>query len=66
MKLKSDAHPLIQNFFSLVETQFSATIKKVHTDNGHEFAFHYFFASTFFALILMLLYLISNALHNYF
>jgi len=28
--------------------------------------FHYFFASTFFALILMLLYPISNALHNHF
>jgi hypothetical protein len=37
MKQKSETVSLIQSFFTLIKTQFSATIKKIRLDNGLEF-----------------------------
>ena len=45
MKLKFEAKHLIQNFVSLIETQFGTTIKNIQSDNGLEFYLPLFYAS---------------------
>ena len=45
MKSKYDTRSLIQNFFTMIETQFATKIKTIQTDNGFEFLFHDFFTS---------------------
>lgn len=37
MRHKSDAEKIIQNFITLVQTQFNTTIKTIRTDNGLEY-----------------------------
>uniref|UniRef100_A0A2N9I4I6 Integrase catalytic domain-containing protein n=1 Tax=Fagus sylvatica TaxID=28930 RepID=A0A2N9I4I6_FAGSY len=44
MKQKSETVSLIQSFFTLIKTQFSATIKKIRSDNGLEFHMPSFYA----------------------
>ena len=45
MQHKSEAGILIEQFFAYVETQFSVTIKAIHTDNDKELALHDFLTS---------------------
>ena len=45
MKTKSETQIHIKQFFALVQTQFSAAIKILRSDNGAEFAMPQFFAS---------------------
>lgn len=45
MKHKSEARQLLQNFVTLVKTQFQTTIKVVRSDNGAEFNWPSYYVS---------------------
>ena len=40
MKHKSEVGSLFKNFYKMIQTQYSCSIKVVHSDNGGEFVNH--------------------------
>nr|KYP55041.1 Retrovirus-related Pol polyprotein from transposon TNT 1-94 [Cajanus cajan] len=45
LKLKSETSKILQNFVSLIKTQFDSVIKVIRSDNGTEFCMNDFYAS---------------------